>query len=194
MLRRLKSNVLADLPEKMEQMLYVDMGPDLMVVMQNYAYMTRDFYDLPCGVLFSEPMAYQQTAIKHSGNHRMEGILMMIGEDVAAGKHLEGATVLDIAPTVLSLLGHPVPAYMEGRVLREALTSVASETRFYTGPVIGTKAPTLHRMARQVSRLQEITARQSKVIDRQRRQLTRCTNNQPGRLARILRRIRAIVK
>lgn len=54
------------------------------------------------------------------GYHHPEGVLMMWGDGIAHGKHLEGTTNLDIAPTILTLLGIPVPAVMTGRVLSEA--------------------------------------------------------------------------
>ena len=37
------------------------------------------------------------------------------------GVTVEAASVMDIAPTVLRLMGGPVPEAMEGRVLDEAL-------------------------------------------------------------------------
>jgi predicted AlkP superfamily phosphohydrolase/phosphomutase len=137
---------------------HVEWGPDLLVTMQDYAYMTRDSFDVPRGVLLSDPMAYQNISIKHSGNHRMEGILFMIGDGVAEGKHLSDASVLDIAPTVLHLMGQPIPDYMEGRVLAEALAPDTQDVRYSKGR-IETKAPTLHRTIRQVRSLEQRTGR-----------------------------------
>jgi hypothetical protein len=56
-----------------------------------------------------------------SGTHRPEGILFLRGPDVQAGVELQGASILDLAPTILYLLGVPVPDDMDGRVLVEAL-------------------------------------------------------------------------
>jgi predicted AlkP superfamily phosphohydrolase/phosphomutase len=56
-----------------------------------------------------------------SGTHRAEGILLMSGPDVVRGVQLDGADILDLAPTVLYLLGLAVPDDMDGRVLVEAL-------------------------------------------------------------------------
>lgn len=49
------------------------------------------------------------------------GILIMYGEPFRKGGSVTGATVFDIAPTVLYLLGLPVPEDMEGRLLTEAI-------------------------------------------------------------------------
>lgn len=52
--------------------------------------------------------------------HLPDGFLAMTGLGVRRGVNIARAGVLDIAPTVLALLGCPVPASMPGRVLTEA--------------------------------------------------------------------------
>lgn len=51
-----------------------------------------------------------------SGNHRPEGLLIAAGQDVRRGP-IVGARTLDLAPTILALLGQAVPDQMEGRPL-----------------------------------------------------------------------------
>ena len=58
-----------------------------------------------------------------SGDHRPKGILIASGPHIQAGHEISGAHIMDIAPTVLALMGQAVPAYMDGRVLAEALTA-----------------------------------------------------------------------
>lgn len=55
-----------------------------------------------------------------SGAHRMQGILMMAGAGIHTGESVEGARIVDLAPTMLYAMGLPVPRRMEGRVLLEA--------------------------------------------------------------------------
>ena len=55
-----------------------------------------------------------------TGDHRLEGILIAAGPRFARGRARD-ASLLDIAPTVLHLLGVPVPDDMDGRVLTELL-------------------------------------------------------------------------
>jgi predicted AlkP superfamily phosphohydrolase/phosphomutase/Flp pilus assembly protein TadD len=55
--------------------------------------------------------------------HRASGYLGLHGRGVKVGSAVEGATQLDIAPTILQLLGLPVARDLEGRVLSEALSS-----------------------------------------------------------------------
>jgi hypothetical protein len=55
------------------------------------------------------------------GYHEQAGVLMMAGPGIAAGVELGECSTLDLAPTMLHLLGLPVPHYMSGRILEEAL-------------------------------------------------------------------------
>jgi predicted AlkP superfamily phosphohydrolase/phosphomutase len=52
-----------------------------------------------------------------SGNHDPEGFVLATGPGVRTGMPIENAHILDLAPSVCSLLGVPTPAEMQGRVL-----------------------------------------------------------------------------
>jgi predicted AlkP superfamily phosphohydrolase/phosphomutase len=54
--------------------------------------------------------------------HAPDGFLIAGGAGIAEGTELEGARTIDFGPTVLHLLGQPVPDELDGRVLRELLT------------------------------------------------------------------------
>ncbi len=60
-----------------------------------------------------------------SGTHKsaaaLDGILVAGGGPFTAGRRVDDASILDVAPTVLHLLGLPIPAGLEGRVLADAL-------------------------------------------------------------------------
>lgn len=51
-----------------------------------------------------------------SGNHRSQGMLIAAGPGVKPGA-INNATILDLAPTILSLVGQPIPPEMEGKPL-----------------------------------------------------------------------------
>ena len=55
-----------------------------------------------------------------SGSHRMDGLLMMKGELIQQGITLEGAQIIDLAPSILYLLNLPIPNTMDGKVLQMA--------------------------------------------------------------------------
>jgi predicted AlkP superfamily phosphohydrolase/phosphomutase len=73
------------------------------------------------------PVAEFLTAEGHSGNHRMDGFLLAAGPPFRAGA--EGAQVraLDLAPTVLHLLGAPVAADLEGTIAVDLLDPAWAE-------------------------------------------------------------------
>lgn len=57
-----------------------------------------------------------------SGDHRPEGILIAVGPDIKKGSMLSSTLkILDISPTILHMLGRPIPSYMEGNVAKEIL-------------------------------------------------------------------------
>jgi len=60
-----------------------------------------------------------------TGCHRPNGIFFAHGPAVQPDLSLAPASILDVAPTVLHLLGEPVPNWMDGRVLAEMLTPEA---------------------------------------------------------------------
>ncbi len=56
-----------------------------------------------------------------SGQHRMDGMLVLSGAGrFRAAAQVSGATVMDVAPTLLHAMGLPVPLGLDGRVLSEA--------------------------------------------------------------------------
>jgi predicted AlkP superfamily phosphohydrolase/phosphomutase len=54
---------------------------------------------------------------KRSGSHVHRGFLIAAGPGVGAGARLPEAHALDIPPTILTLLGAPVPAHFDGKPL-----------------------------------------------------------------------------
>jgi predicted AlkP superfamily phosphohydrolase/phosphomutase len=61
-----------------------------------------------------------------SGSHRDNGIFLAEGPGVKNGYNVDGANIVDVAPTILHLLGVPVPEDMDGRVLTDMLEGEAA--------------------------------------------------------------------
>jgi predicted AlkP superfamily phosphohydrolase/phosphomutase len=59
------------------------------------------------------------TESEWGGTHRRDGIVIAHGDSFKKGAEIRGARLIDMAPTILHLLGQPVPADMDGRVLEE---------------------------------------------------------------------------
>ena len=60
-------------------------------------------------------------------SHRPHGVLVMAGPGVRADDTIEGASVMDVAPTILMLLGQPVGRDMDGRPLVGAMSRATAE-------------------------------------------------------------------
>ena len=87
--------------------------PDLVMVPARFEYMPFGDVDFASNRVV-EPILGQ------TGTHRMEGMVVLKGPGVRAGAELEGAEIIDLAPTILYAMGLPVPADMDGRVLAQA--------------------------------------------------------------------------
>jgi predicted AlkP superfamily phosphohydrolase/phosphomutase len=68
----------------------------------------------PLEKMFMEPSWKTGT-----GTHRMEGILIAYGKDIKKGNNIEGARIIDLAPTILHMMNVPIPNDMDGRFLAE---------------------------------------------------------------------------
>ncbi|HKQ51341.1 MAG TPA: alkaline phosphatase family protein [Pyrinomonadaceae bacterium] len=66
------------------------------------------------------------TGLVKSGCHDPRGMALFYGPGVRAGARVGECTNLDLAPTMLTMLGLPVPAAMRGRVLGEVLGEQAA--------------------------------------------------------------------
>jgi predicted AlkP superfamily phosphohydrolase/phosphomutase/tetratricopeptide (TPR) repeat protein len=60
-----------------------------------------------------------------AAEHRHFGIFCLAGPGIRSGEEITGATLLDIAPTILHLFGIPAGADMEGKLLRNAFRDPA---------------------------------------------------------------------
>jgi predicted AlkP superfamily phosphohydrolase/phosphomutase len=73
-------------------------------------------------------------------NHAHEGLYLLVADGVPAGPGPERA-LHDVAPTLLELLGEPVPAEMEGQsILRSAASDEAVPSASRDDPVTDTQA------------------------------------------------------
>lgn len=85
------------------------------------------YLTLEQGYIIEQPMALPFVSKrafiedpKISGTHRMHGLVVAKGPALRKSVCIENACLTDLAPTILYLLGSPIPDDMDGRVLTEA--------------------------------------------------------------------------
>jgi predicted AlkP superfamily phosphohydrolase/phosphomutase len=93
----------------------IDRMPDLVLHTDRARYVSFGHADFGSNKVI-EP------SIGQTGHHHMDGVLALRGPGIRPGVTLEGACILDLAPTVLHYMGLDVPDNMDGHVLVEALT------------------------------------------------------------------------
>jgi len=60
--------------------------------------------------------------LNYNAHYRADGLLLISGPDVRRDELIYGATIYDLVPTILALLGAPVPQQLPGRCLNEAFS------------------------------------------------------------------------
>lgn len=98
---------------------YAHLGPDLCLVMKDLSYTTHLGTEFTHKTVFGPPVNHE------SGTHRIHGMLMAWGPGIRRPGRVSSAEIIDLAPTILHLLGVPVPEDMDGRVLTELLDEPA---------------------------------------------------------------------
>jgi len=88
----------------------LEIAPDLILV-------TKDSYK--GGISIDELISDVPLDVlsKLSGVHRMDGIIIAQGPHICRNMRVEGAGIIDVAPTVLYTLGMPIPSDMDGKPL-----------------------------------------------------------------------------
>jgi predicted AlkP superfamily phosphohydrolase/phosphomutase len=109
--------------ESLYQGPYQNKSPDLVFTLRDETYAVKPEYrgNRISLVESAKESASHGTEMLHKGNHRMDGIFMSYGPAIKAGRTIAGAKIVDLAPTILALLGLPALNDMDGRVLEEIL-------------------------------------------------------------------------
>jgi predicted AlkP superfamily phosphohydrolase/phosphomutase len=116
---------------------FLDLLPDVVFDLGDGPFLASD---APAAGQIIEPLpaGYLQ------GRHRSTGIFAAFGPDIRRGGKIEGARIIDVAPTILYALGLPIPEDMDGRPLLEVFEEDFRSTHpvSYAEPeVVDTPAP-----------------------------------------------------
>jgi predicted AlkP superfamily phosphohydrolase/phosphomutase len=86
------------------------------------AFLPRDMRYLPLGNADFTSNKFMVDAFGISGCHRMNGVMIGNGHAVKPHTRLDLARIVDVAPTLLYLMGETLPDDMDGRVLTEIIS------------------------------------------------------------------------
>jgi predicted AlkP superfamily phosphohydrolase/phosphomutase len=92
---------------------FVHKAPDILLLTRNMEYAFT-------ATVQGEEL-FETPADPIPATHRMDGIFMISGPNIEKGKQLQTKSILDIAPTILYLMGNPVPEDMDGKVITDAI-------------------------------------------------------------------------
>lgn len=92
----------------------VYLAPDIIPSINDYRCLILERVDKP---LF-EQKPYSN---RHSGFHRLNGIIIAYGKDIKKDYKIENAKIYDITSTILHLFGLPIHNEMDGKVLMDML-------------------------------------------------------------------------
>jgi predicted AlkP superfamily phosphohydrolase/phosphomutase len=106
------------------------------------AFLPRDMRYLALGNADFTSNKFMVDAFGISGCHRMHGVLIANGGGIKSATRASGAHIADVAPTLLYLIGQPLPGDMDGRVLTDMISPeflsanpITVSSRTDTGPV-----------------------------------------------------------
>lgn len=110
---------------------YLDQAPDLLLAWwegKGFSAKTSLPQDQGKPVV-GEAAAEVSGRAEWSGTHRLDGVLAVRGSGIKVGAQVTGARIMDLAPTILHILGEPIPDDMDGRVLTEIFDPADIERR-----------------------------------------------------------------
>jgi predicted AlkP superfamily phosphohydrolase/phosphomutase len=98
-------------------------APDLLVMMADDSYLARGGYNFGREDIFVAPAQAWRTAgvLPPSGCPRSDGFLLARGPGFSPGAKIEGASIIDFAPTILYIMGLSVPVDIDGKLLEPGI-------------------------------------------------------------------------
>jgi len=95
---------------------HIEESPDIQ-------FLPADMTNKPLGTLDLTSNKFITPVYGNSGDHRMHGVMLGRGPEIRRGAQIDGARIIDYAPTILHSFGVEIPADMDGRVLEEIFTA-----------------------------------------------------------------------
>lgn len=87
---------------------------DILILPKDLSYQAAGLSEFMSNAIMAPSFGY-------TGGHRMQGLCMLSGDCIRFNSELKEARIIDLAPTILYLMGVPIPTDMDGVVLESVL-------------------------------------------------------------------------
>lgn len=94
-------------------------APDLVVTFRSKGYVPGPSYRVDKDIVLELTHNKFEADLRANARHEQNGILLLKGKHVKKNAVIKGAHIMDLAPTILHILGVPVPEDMDGKVLKD---------------------------------------------------------------------------
>ena len=98
----------------------IDRVPDLVVEFDRYAWLGKGTLTSRSDSIWDTIEIAPDSDLSYVGSHRHEGVFALVGPSAQSANEID-ASIEDVMPTILYLLGEPIPADLDGRLLAEAI-------------------------------------------------------------------------
>jgi predicted AlkP superfamily phosphohydrolase/phosphomutase len=102
----------------------LEQAPDLILAWHGERYYSKAIWNAKRNVFWAPDQWRASSPLTLSGCHRREGVIFAKGPSVATGAFIQGAEIIDVAPTVLALMGLPLLPDFDGKVLQELTVGI----------------------------------------------------------------------
>jgi predicted AlkP superfamily phosphohydrolase/phosphomutase len=104
----------------------MQIAPDMVVLFKKNGFVPRPSYNAKPDVILNHipknELEKLEVNIQANARHHPDGVVMLWGPKIKKRKKIEGAQIIDLAPTIFYLTGVPIPADIDGKVLVDAIS------------------------------------------------------------------------
>ena len=98
---------------------YIDRAPDLIIRWKDYAYHSRQRFGEDEKEIFQSVQTMPLSKLEMNGFHKMEGVVFVKGPGIKKNNVIKDANIIDMAPTILYVMGLDIPSDMDGQIVKD---------------------------------------------------------------------------
>jgi len=94
--------------------------PDI-ILMPEKDVTPRQLIPINGSLIMNYDEAIDVPSLMWNGDHDLFGVILIRGSKIGKSCQITGASIMDVAPTILQFMDEPIPRYMDGRAISEAI-------------------------------------------------------------------------